>query len=403
MTAESIPQTRHAVPRTVWALGFVSMFMDLSSEMIHALLPVFLVSTLGASAILVGIIEGLGEGATAITKIFSGAISDWLGKRKLLTVIGYAMGAASKPFFAVATTPFDVLWARLADRIGKGIRGAPRDALVADVTPPDARGAAFGLRQSLDTIGAFSGPLLAMALLALLADVRTVFWIALIPGMLSVLVLIAFVRDPTPTTTAARSKAPLAWARLRGIGRAYWIVVAIGVVFTFGRFSEAFLVLRGQDAGLALALLPGILIAMNVVYAASAWPAGWLSDRIDRRLVLAAGLGALVVADVVLALCDSVAGVLLGVGLWGLHMGLTQGLLAAMIADTAPPDLRGTAFGLFNVVTGMVLFLASLLAGVLWETVGHGATFLAGAAFAAIAAAALMLLRGDLLRGEGAE
>jgi MFS family permease len=369
------------------------MFMDLSSEMIHAILPVFLVGTLGASAVLVGIIEGLGEGAAAITKIFSGAISDWLGKRKLLTVIGYGMGAASKPFFAIALTPFDVLAARLVDRIGKGIRGAPRDALVADVTPPEARGAAFGLRQSLDTIGAFAGPLLAMALLALLANVRIVFWIALIPGVLSVLVLIAFVREPAAIAPSKPATAPLAWSRLRGIGHAFWIVVAIGVVFTFARFSEAFLVLRGQDAGLALALLPGILIAMNVVYASSAWPAGVLSDSVDRRLVLAAGLGALVAADLMLALWTSVPGVLIGAALWGLHMGLTQGLLAAMVADAAPADLRGTAFGLFNVVTGVVLFLASALAGVLWETIGHDATFLAGGAFAALAATALLLVR----------
>ncbi|HTI87828.1 MAG TPA: MFS transporter [Alphaproteobacteria bacterium] len=394
MTAASDSATRHTVPRTVWALGLVSMFMDMSSEMIHALLPVFLVGTLGASAILVGIIEGIGEGATAITKIFSGAISDWLGKRKLLTVIGYGMGAASKPFFAIAMTPFEVLAARLVDRIGKGIRGAPRDALVADVTPAHARGAAFGLRQSLDTIGAFSGPLLAMALLALFADVRMVFWIALIPGVICVLILVLFVREPESTATATKpAAAQFAWSRLRGIGRAYWTVVAIGIVFTFARFSEAFLVLRGQDAGLTLALLPGVLIAMNVVYAASAWPAGWLSDRIDRRLVLAVGLGALIVADLMLAAWNSVPGLLLGVSFWGLHMGLTQGLLAAMIADTAPADLRGTAFGLFNVVTGVMMFLASALAGVLWETVGHDATFVAGAVFAGLSATALVLLR----------
>jgi MFS family permease len=393
MSAASVSATRHAIPRTVWALGLVSMFMDMSSEMIHALLPVFLVGTLGASAILVGIIEGVGEAAAAITKIFSGAISDWLGKRKLLTVIGYGMGAASKPFFAIAMTPFEVLAARLVDRVGKGIRGAPRDALVADVTPPDARGAAFGLRQSLDTIGAFTGPLMAMAMLALFADVRMVFWAALIPGAVCVVVLILFVREPEAVAAVKISSAPVAWKRLRGIGRAYWIVVAIGVVFTFARFSEAFLVLRGQDAGLALALLPGVLIAMNVVYAASAWPAGWLSDRIDRRLVLAVGLGALVAADLVLALWSTVPGMLLGVALWGFHMGLTQGLLAAMVADTAPADLRGTAFGLFNVITGVVLFFASALAGVLWETVGHDATFIVGAAFAAVSATALMLLR----------
>ncbi|MGE5537117.1 MAG: MFS transporter [Gemmatimonas sp.] len=383
-----------AVPRTVWFLGFVSMFMDISSEMIHALLPVFLVGTLGANAVLVGVIEGLGEGIAAITKIFSGTISDWIGKRKLLAVIGYGLGAASKPFFAMATTPFEVLGARIADRIGKGIRGAPRDALVADITPEHARGAAFGLRQSLDTVGAFSGPLLAMALLAWLTDIRAIFWVAFAPAVLSVVVLIALVRDPERSSTdAAPAGAPLAWRRLRGIGAGYWTVVAIGVVFTFARFSEAFLVLRGQDAGLTLALLPGILIAMNVVYAATAWPAGRLSDHVDRRAVLAGGLAALIVADFVLALWDGIAGVLLGAAFWGLHMGLTQGLLAAMVADTAPADLRGTAFGLFNVVTGVVLFLASLLAGALWETLGHAATFLAGAGFATAAALGLLLLR----------
>jgi MFS family permease len=369
------------------------MFMDVSSEMIHAILPAFLVTSLGASMALVGLIEGLSESATAVTKVFSGAISDWLGKRKLLAVIGYALGALSKPIFAVAATPFEVLGARLADRVGKGIRGAPRDALVADITPPEIRGAAYGLRQSLDTVGAFVGPVLAIVLLSWVThDPRTVFWLAVIPGAIAVLLLIFGVEDSRKGSAESLAPAVRALARWRTLTAGYWAVVAVGVVFTLARFSEAFLVLRGQGVGLPLALLPAVLIVMNVVYAVTALPAGSLSDRMDRRIVLAASLIALIFADLILAFWGSIAGVLTGVALWGLHMGLSQGLLAALIADTSPEALRGTAFGVFNLLSGAAMLVASLIAGFLWEAFGASTTFLAGAGFSTLTLMGLVAL-----------
>lgn len=379
------------MPRGVWALGFVSMFMDISSEMVHSLLPAFLVGTLGASVILVGLIEGIAESTASITKIFSGWLSDRLGKRKWLAVLGYGLGALTKPVFPMAVTPFEVLGARFADRIGKGIRGAPRDALVADITPPEVRGAAFGLRQALDTVGAFLGPLLAIALMALLAnDIRKVYAWAVVPAAIAVVLLVLGVEDPKPKAGQPLRPAPIRPSQIRDMGRPFWAVVGVGVVFTMARFSEAFLVLRAQDVGLAVALVPVVMVVMNIVYSVVSTPAGSLSDRIDRRLLLAVGLGVLVAADAVLALVPNVAGVLTGVALWGLHMGLTQGVLAALVADAAPENLRGTAFGLFNLATGVTLLAASALAGLLWADLGAPATFAAGGAFAALAALGLL-------------
>ena len=370
------------------------MLMDISSEMIHALLPVFMVSVLGAGALAVGLVEGIGEATASIVKLFSGALSDRLGKRKLLVALGYGLGALSKPLFALAPTVGWVLAARLSDRVGKGIRGAPRDALIADVTPAEQRGAAFGLRQALDTVGALAGPLLAIGLLALFAgDMRAVFWCALVPGIAAVAVLILFVREPEHAQPAEKIP-PMKRPRLRrrdlaALGRPFWAVTLLGVVFTLARFSEAFLVLRAQGAGLALAWVPLVLVIMNAVYSVTAYPAGAYSDRVDRRIVLAAGLAVLIAADLVLALASGVYAVFAGIALWGLHLGLTQGLLAALVADTAPPARRATAFGWFNLVSGVVLLLASLIAGALWQWAGPASTFYAGAIFAALALAGL--------------
>lgn len=366
------------------------MFTDISSEMIHSLLPVFLVGTLGASVVLVGVIEGVAEATASISKVFSGWLSDRLGKRKMLAIIGYGLGALTKPVFPLAITPFEVFGARFADRIGKGIRGAPRDALVADITPPEVRGAAYGLRQGLDTVGAFVGPLVAMGLMVLFAnDIRSVFAWAVVPGAIAVLLLVVGVEEPRRTTPPGQRPPIIRWSDVRSMGRAYWSVVAVGVVFTMARFSEAFLVLRAQDVGLAVALVPVVMVLMNLVYAAVATPAGSLSDRIDRRILLAAGLGVLVLADVALAALPSISGVLVGVALWGLHMGLTQGVLAALVADAAPDHLRGTAFGVFNLASGGAMLAASALAGLLWAGFGPSATFIAGAVFAGLAALGL--------------
>jgi len=390
---------RPAIPRGIWVLGFVSMLMDISSEMVHSLLPMFLVGSLGVSVLVVGLIEGLAEATALIVKVFSGSLSDYLGKRKGLAVLGYALGALSKPLFALSSGAGLVITARLIDRVGKGIRGAPRDALVADIAPPEVRGAAFGLRQSLDTVGAFTGPLLAVGLMLLWAnDFRAVFWVAVIPGLLSVLLLMVGVTEPERHANAPRTN-PINRANMRRLSAAYWWVVGIGAVFTLARFSEAFLVLRAQQLGVAMAWVPLVMVAMNLVYAASAYPFGWLSDRVSHSRLLVAGLLVLILADAVLAVSTDWVSLLIGVALWGVHMGMTQGLLATMVADTAPADLRGTAFGLFNLVSGVAMLVASVVAGWLWETQGASFTFVGGAIFAVMALLFLSLRPSDDNKG----
>jgi MFS family permease len=388
--------TLRRIPRAIWVLGCVSMLMDISSEIVHSLLPMFLVSGLGASVATVGLIEGIAEAAAPIVKVFSGSLSDYLGNRKWLAVAGYALGAASKPFFAIAASAEVVLAARFADRIGKGIRGAPRDALVADIAPVEYRGAAFGLRQSLDTIGAFTGPLIAVGLMLLWAnDYRRIFWIALIPGALAVLLLALGVKEPAHASSS-KGVNPIRRESLRQLSASYWWVVAIGALFTLARFSEAFLVLRAMQGGMKPALVPLVMVAMNVVYTLSAYPFGKLADSTSHGRLLVIGLGFLVCADVVLALSGAWPAVLLGVSLWGLHMGMTQGLLAVMVAHTAPANLKGTGFGFFNLVSGLATLVASVIAGQLWEHSGAAATFYAGALFSVLAA--VLIISGDRYR-----
>ena len=383
---------RPRIPPGIWALGFVSLLMDISSEMIHSLLPMFMVTVLGASALAVGLIEGAAEATALIVKVFSGALSDHLGKRKLLAVIGYALGAFTKPVFAMSSSLGVILTARVVDRIGKGIRGAPRDALVADLAPPEIRGAAFGLRQSLDTVGALVGPLLAVALMLSWAnDFRAVFWVAMIPGLLAVALLVFGVREPERVSDATRRMNPIRRANLRRLPRGYWWVVVVGALFTLARFSEAFLVLRAQQGGLAIAWVPLVMVAMNAVYALSAYPFGHLSDRMSHAKLLVLGLLPLIAADLVLASGNHWIIVLAGVLLWGLHMGMTQGLMATMIADTAPEDLRGTAYGFFNLLSGLAMLAASAIAGALWDQLGAAFTFYAGAVFCALTVFGLTL------------
>ena len=383
-------QAYRNLPATIWVLGFVSMLMDISSEMIHSLLPVFLVSALGASALTVGLIEGVAEATALISKVFSGALSDYLGRRKMLVVTGYALAAATKPLFAVASSAGLVFAARFVDRVGKGIRGAPRDALIADLAPAGSRGAAFGLRQSLDTVGALAGPLLAIGLMLLWAgDFRAVFWVALVPALLALLLLFFGVREP-PRKAAEKPVNPVDWRQLKRLGRAFWWVVAIGAAFSLARFSEAFLILRAQQGGLQAAWIPAVLVIMNLVYALTAYPAGSLSDRIAAEKLLVPGLAVLIAADLVLATATGWAAVLVGVALWGLHLGLTQGLLAKLVADTAPIELRGTAFGFFNLLSGLALLLSSILAGLLWDSFGASYTFYAGILFCLLALLAIL-------------
>jgi MFS family permease len=369
------------LPTGIWVLGFVSLLMDVSSEMIHSLLPLFMVTVLGTSTTAVGFVEGLAESLALMVKVFSGTLSDYLGKRKALAVFGYALGAATKPLFALASSLDVVLTARLLDRIGKGIRGAPRDALVADIAPFHLRGAAFGLRQALDTVGAFLGPLLAIVLMLLWAnDFRAVFWVAVIPGALSATLLLFGVQEPMTRRDQGTTN-PIHWDSLLRLGPAYWWIVGIGSIFTLARFSEAFLVLRAQQGGIPVAWTPLILVAMNLVYAGSAYPFGRLADTMSHAQLLAFGLLVLMGADLVLAWHDHWGVILSGVCLWGLHLGITQGLLATMIADSAPVDLRGTAYGLFNLASGLGVLIASILAGILWDRFGPSVTFYAGAVF----------------------
>jgi len=391
VTAETTQLKR--LPGTVWALGFTSLFMDISSELIHGLLPLFLVVSLGASAAVLGLVEGIAEAAAHIARVFSGWLSDTLQRRKALAVAGYGLAAITKPLFPLASVIWVVALARFLDRIGKGVRGAPRDALIADVTAPAQRGAAFGLRQSLDTVGATVGPLLAIGLMFLLNDdIRAVLWFAVIPAVISVAILMVYVKEPAPQTKEKR--VPIQLREVRELGRFYWLVVAAGAVFTLARFSEAFLVIRAHDLGLALALAPAVIAVLSVVFAVSAYPAGRLQDRLGSRPLLVAGLAVLIAADLILAFGQGLPATFLGIGLWGLHMGLTQGVLSALVAQAAPARLRGTAFGLFGLVTGVATLIASVAAGILWEAVAPEATFLVGAGFAGLALIGFLGVRG---------
>lgn len=386
------------LPRGIWMLGFVSLFMDVSSEMIHAVLPLFVVGTLGASAALLGLLEGIAEATAQVSKLFSGVLSDRWRSRKGLALLGYGMAAMVKPLFPLATSVTAVFAARFADRVGKGIRGAPRDALVADIAPEEQRGAAFGLRQSLDTVGAFAGPLIAVGLMSvLLFDLRAVMWVACIPGLIAVAVLFFGVQEPSRQQAPVR-RPGLDLRAVSSLGRGFWMVTGLGAAMMMARFSEAFLVLKAAEAGLANAYVPLVMVVMSLVYSLASYPVGALSDRVGRGGLLAAGMVVLAGADLLLALGGSLGTMFAGVALWGLHMGLTQGLLAAMVADAAPAPLRGTAFGTFNLVNGLALLLGSLLAGLLWDGYGPDTTFLAGAGFALLTLVGLVAMKPDQQR-----
>ena len=382
---------REGIPRTVWILGLVSLLMDISSEMVQTLLPFYLVSGLGASAVIVGFIEGLSVAIATTTKLFAGIIADWTRNRKMLAVVGYGLGAISKLVFPIASSIDWIITAKAVDRVGKGLRGTPRDALVADVTPPEIRGAAFGLRKSLDTVGGFVGPLAAIGLMfALNGNVLAIFWIAIIPAFLSVLVLLLGVREPEQPPRKAGST--LRTGDILRLNASTWIVIVAASILTFVRFSEAFLLLKSQEAGFEPAWIPVTMVIMHAVYGLTAYPTGRLSDTIGRTGLLAAGLVVLVAAYAVLAFASSIPVFLIGIVLWGLHMGLSQGLLATLIADSAPPDLKGTAFGVFNLITGAVVLIGNVLAGLLWDIYGSFGTFIAGASLSAVALPVLTLI-----------
>ena len=390
---------RAGIPRGVWVLGIVSLCMDLSSELVHALLPLYMATIMGASMLVIGVVEGIAEATALIVKLFSGVLSDWSRKRKPLVLLGYGLAAVSKFAFPLAPTLGWIIAARFADRVGKGIRGAPRDALIADIAPPEVRGRAFGLRQALDTIGGIGGPLLALgAMVYFASDFQAVFWIAVVPAMLCVVLIVVGVDEPEPVAVPGAPKPRLRFADIGRLRYTYWIIVAIAAVLTLARFSEAFLVLRAQNVGFAVARAPIVMVVMSIVYAATAYPAGAALDRGRGAPLLAGGLVALIAADCVLALAVGPWSVLAGAALWGLHMGLTQGLLAALVAGVAPDDLRGTAFGVFNLACGIALLIASALAGWLWDAYGPALTFYVGAGFTALAGVGLLWRRQDVGR-----
>ena len=382
---------RPRMPRAVWILGWVSLFTDVSSELAHALLPLMLIGGMGASVLMLGLIEGLAEATAAFCKLFAGRLSDLLGRRKPLIVIGYGLSAVTKPLFPLATVPFQVLLPRVLDRVGKGIRGAPRDALLADVTPPALRGEAYGLRQSMDTVGAVLGPLLAIGLMLWLGNAQHALWFAVIPAAIGVLILLLYLREPEQR--AASDKSLLSMSAWRELPHSFWQVISVAALIGLARFGEGFLIVLGSDRGLGLSWAPLALAVMSAVYALSAWPVGRLADRMDRRGLLLVSLLMLVAADVLLAFDLGPWGFILGVGVWGLHLGFSQGLLSAMIAAAAPTTLRGTAFGVFHAVGGVTALCASVLAGALWQWFGPMSSFIGGALFAVAAIIALSLQR----------
>jgi MFS family permease len=382
------------LPRNVWILGVASLFMDTSSEMVHGLLPLFLVGSLGVSALALGLIEGVAEATASISKIFSGALSDRWARRKPLIVFGYGLAALSKPLFPIADTALTVFVARFTDRIGKGIRGAPRDALIADEVAPEHRGRAYGLRQSLDTVGGFGGPLLAMLFVAGMSlPLRTVFWIACIPALVTVMVLLFGLREPANVPKATTRGNPFAGFRFGDYPRRFWALVALVALFTLMRFSEAFLVLRANGAGLSVGLSPLTLVVMSLTFMLTAYPAGWLSDHMPRARLLALGCLVMLGADLLLAFGTGLPALFAGIALWGVHLGLTEGVLSALTADFAPDTLRGTAFGVVNLVRGLMLVVASVMAGALWSASGPQATFLAGATLAAASTLAALAMK----------
>ena len=386
--------TLRQLPAGIWVLGFASLFMDVSSELIHSLLPIFLTTTLGASMVTLGFIEGIAEATAAFTKVFSGVISDYLRKRKILLIIGYGLAMLTKPIIPAAQSVSWVFGAHFVDRMGKGIRGAPRDALVADLTPAPLRGAAYGLHQTLDSIGSFLGPLLAFILMLVFAgNIRAAMWIAIVPAFICVAILIIYLREPEAEHQGIDPRTPLKLTDATQLPSSYWFIVLLGAVFTLARFSEAFLVLRAQDIGLPVSYVPLVMVVMSFFYAACAYPAGVAADYFDKRRLLLLGLLLLIIADLILASANSSVLVMAGAAIWGLHMACTQGLLSKLVADTAPARLRGTAFGVFNLVSGLALLLASAIAGSVWAAAGASATFITGAIFATLATLGLLAYR----------
>jgi len=381
------------IPKSIWTLGIVSLFMDISSEIIHSLLPIFMVSILGSSIIAIGIVEGISEATFLLIRIFSGVLSDYLGKRKIISVIGYGISALSKPLFPLANSVSLILIARFFDRLGKGVRESPRDALIGDIAPKSIRGACFGLRQSLDTIGALIGPIVAiLGLLIFSNNIRAILWVSVIPAILSVVIFIVGIHDVEHKYTEDEKTFIFKFKNIFKIGTEYWQIVLIGGLLNLARFSDAFLILKAYELGLPITYVPLVMVLMNCFYAVSSYPAGILSDNINRKFILIIGIVFLIIADLVLAFTDSTWMLALGVGFWGMHMAFTKGILDAMVTDTASIRLLGSAYGIFNFVCGIAVLFASIISGVLWQVYGPFYSFSVGAFLAFLACLSLSLL-----------
>lgn len=382
------------LPPGIWVLGVVSMLMDLSSELVLSLLPVFMTTVLGAGMISVGVIEGLAEASASVMKVLSGFWSDHVRRRKPITLAGYGLSALTKPLFPLSGSVGMVFFARFTDRVGKGIRGAPRDALVAELVPAGMRGAAYGLRQALDSAGAFLGPLFAVLLMPLFSnDIRMVLWAATVPAVLCVLLLALGLREPAASGEKEAGPAPAGIESYARLSASFWFVVIIGALFTMARFSDAFLVLKALHAGLPVGYVPLVMVVMNLVYSGVSYPAGIMADRFGSRRQLASGIALLLTANLILSAASRPLAVMAGVIFWGAHLGFTQGILSKLVADSAPSEMLGTAFGVFNLASGIAVLLSSLIAGTLWQLLGAQYTFFAGALFALLAGAGLALFR----------
>ena len=382
----AVASTR-ALPPLVRALALVSLLTDAASEMIYPLLPVFVTTVLGGSPAMLGLLEGAAESTAALVKLGSGALSDRIGRFTPIVLIGYAIASVTRPFMGVAQSVHQVIGLRLIDRVGKGIRGAPRDALLAASVEPAVRGRAFGYHRAADHLGAVIGPVVAWLLLQQLhLTLRTVFVLSVIPGLLAVLTIVIAVRDPATTSVRVPTAPALPSPRdVVAMPRRFWAVLAVLLLFTLGNSTDAFLLLRAQQLGVPIAMLPLLWAAHHVVKSASSVPCGALSDRVGRRRVMLLGWTLYALVYLGFAYASSAMHAWLLFLVYGLYFGLVEGAEKALIADLAPPDRRGTAFGWYNAAMGVAALPASLLLGTVWTLRGPTAAFSVGAVIAAAA------------------
>lgn len=381
------------LPRNVWVLGLVSLFNDTATEMSYWLLPQFLVSVLGAGPMAFGFIEGAAQTVASFARLFSGFLADRLKRRKALAGAGYTLANLTKPLLALSTSWMQVFWIRFADRAAKGFRGAPRDALLADSVEPDRRGAAFGLRQSMDSAGAILGPLGAVVLLPVfLGNVRMVFWAAAVPGLISIVLVWALVREVRPSSATKSSRQANPPFRLWSASNRRLLGILLAVaIFSLGNSSDLFLILRAQNLGVSTHWAPLLGLVFNTVYTLLSWPAGWLSDRLPRRILVVLGYLTYSLIYCGFAVTSSKVFVWPLFAIYGAYYAFTEGVLKAWIADLVPSEARASAYGVFNWIVGLAAFPASLLAGWLWVHASPAAPFYFGGATAFFGSVLLLM------------